>query len=113
MKTSILLYLIVVLLAVITYSTFHSGRDKRSYKDLNKQIDSLEVSIETNDKVIQSYDVRIQTIKDSVITLDKKVQENNKKIKKLDEEYEQRFDSISNFYGSELQEYVAKRYKDK
>lgn len=111
-KNSILLYVIIMILAVIMYNTFNS-KNNNSFKDLNNQIDSLENSIENNKKIIESYDEKIEIIKDSIVKLDNKVEENNKSIKKLDQEYEERFDSISNFYGSELQEYVSNRYKDK
>lgn len=113
MKNSILLYIVIMILAVIAYNTFHNSRDKRAFKELDKQIDSLETSIENNEKVIESYDQKMEVIRDSVEVLDNRVEENNKKLEKIDQEYEQKFDSISNFYSSELQEYVARRYKDK
>lgn len=105
--------LIVILISILFVYITISMRTQTTYKDLNKQIDSLQHSIEINHTIIESYDEKIEIIKDSIVKLDNKVAENNKQIENLDKEYDKKFDSIATFYSSDFQEYISKRYENK
>lgn len=104
---------ILILAGLISVYAVVNFRTQSSYENLNEQIDSLQNSIKENQLVIESYDETIKTIKDSITKLDRKVANNNKQIEKLNQEYDQKFDSIASLHSSDLQIYVSKRYGTK
>ena len=105
--------IVLILAGLISVYAIVNFRTQTSYKDLNVQIDSLQNSIEENKLVIESYDETIKTIKDSIVKLNRRVVNNNKQIENLNKEYDQKLDSITNLYSSELQNYVSNRYGGK
>jgi peptidoglycan hydrolase CwlO-like protein len=112
MNSSKTTFIIILVMLLSVYFTVNF-RTQSTYKDLNKQIDSLEHSVSVNNTIIESYDKKMDIIRDSIIQIDNKIVVIKDSIAKLDKEYDKKFDSITSFYSSDLQEYVANRYKDK